>query len=285
MDTLPTERPSLMVPSRDGTPIAVFRSGAIAGAVRPLVLVHGTSADHRTWRVAAPLLAPRFDLWAMDRRGRGDSGDAPNPADWSIERELEDLAAVAEAAAVAAGEPVDVLGHSLGGRIALAATALTPAIRRVIAYESAPGLRWADSADSAAGDLALRLRVHLDAGDLDGLLATFMTEAVGMPAADLAAFRANPIWPLRAAAGPTIVRELEAVRSAPAIGFDALARVTIPVLQLVGSASPPWFRDGAAALNTRLADGRLEVIAGARHAAHHSHAPELVARVSAFLLG
>jgi pimeloyl-ACP methyl ester carboxylesterase len=268
---------SLHVPSRDGTPIAVFRSAA-PSAGRPLVLVHGTSADHRTWRVAAPLLAPRFSLWAMDRRGRGDSGDTADPADWSIERELEDVVAVAEAAAASAGAPADVLGHSLGGRFALGASALTPAIRRVIAYEGAPGV------DRAPEPLLRALRERLDAGDLDGLLTVFMTEAVGMPPDDLAAFRANPIWPLRAAAGPTIVRELEAAGSAPAIGIDALAAVTVPVLQLVGSASPPWFRDGAAALNARLAAGRLEVIDGARHAAHHSHAPELVARVSAFLL-
>ena len=275
MDPLPAARPSLHVPSRDGTRIAVFRSGA----GRPLVLVHGTSADHRTWRVAAPLLAPRFSLWAVDRRGRGDSGDAPDPADWSIDRELEDLACVAEAAAAEAGEPVDVLGHSLGGRFALGAPALTPAICRVVAYEGAP------SADRVPGPLLRALRERLDAGDLDGLLATFMTQAVGMAPEDLAAFRANPIWPLRAAAGPTIVRELEAAGSAPAIGLDALARIRVPVLQLVGSDSPPWFRDGAVALNTRLADGRLEVIEGARHAAHHSHAPEFVARVSDFLLG
>ena len=291
---MPGERLSLLVPSRDGTPIAVFRSGPLAGSGsrRPLVLVHGTSADHRTWRVAAPLLAPRFDLWAMDRRGRGDSGDAgaagnavaavaEAAAAWSIERELEDVAAVAEAAAAAwPGGAVDVLGHSLGGRIALAATALTPAIRRVVAYESAPVLR---EDDDGIADLSARLRGHLDARDLDGLLATFMTKAVGMPAADLAAFRANPIWPLRAAAGATILRELEAARGSPAIGIDALASVTVPVLQLVGSASPAWFRDGATALDARLRDGRLEVIDGARHAAHHSHAPELVARVSAFL--
>lgn len=280
MDALTGERPTLYVPSRDGTPIAVFRSGAPAG--RPLVLVHGTSADHRTWRVAAPRLAPRFELWAMDRRGRGESGDTTDPANWAIERELEDLAAVAEAAAAEAGEPADVLGHSLGGRIALGASLLTHAIGRVVAYEGAPVLR---DADDASADLAARLRAHLDAGDLDGLLATFMTEAVGMPAEDLAAFRANPVWPLRAAAGRTIVRELEAARSASAIDIDALARVQVPVLQLVGSASPPWFRDGAAALNARLAQGSLEVIDGARHAAHHSHAPELVALVSAFLLG
>ena len=67
-----------------------------------------------------------------------------------------------------------------------------------------------------------------------------------MPAADLAAFRADPIWPLRAAAAPTILRELDAAEHDPAAGLDALAAVRVPVLQLVGSRSPGAFRVGAA---------------------------------------
>lgn len=267
--------PDLVVRSADGTPIAVFALGdAGAQGELPILLVHGTSADHRTWRVSGPLLAARRRVLAIDRRGRGDSGDAPA---WTIERELEDIAAVAEALARESGTPVDVVGHSLGGRLALAATHLTPAIRRVVAYESAPGEEGPEVAE-----LVVRLRARLTAGDLDGLLATFMTEAVGMPATDLVAFRADPVWPLRAAAGATIVRELEAAGSAPAIGLDALAAVTVPVLQLVGAASPAWYRHGAAALDARLAYGRLATIEGARHAAHHSHAAEFVAAVEAF---
>ena len=55
------------------------------------------------------------------------------------------------------------------------------------------------------------------------------------------------------------------------------------MLQLVGSLSPASFRVGAEALDRRLADGRLEVIEGARHGAHHSHAAEFIARVEAFV--
>jgi pimeloyl-ACP methyl ester carboxylesterase len=110
-----------------------------------------------------------------------------------------------------------------------------------------------------------------------------MTEAVGMPPADLAAFRADPIWPLRVAAAPTIVRELEAAGRAAEIDLETLARVTVPVLQLVGSETSVPFRDGAVALHARLDRGRLGVIDGARHAAHHSHPDEFIARVDAFL--
>ena len=116
------------------------------------------------------------------------------------------------------------------------------------------------------------------------MLARFMTEAVGMPPAALAAFRADPIWPLRAAAAPTILRELDTAEAAPAVGIDALAARAGPrpaAGRLRGRAA--WFRTGAEALDARLADGRLEIIDGARHGGHHSHAATFIALVEAFL--
>ena len=271
------DHPSRHVRSSDGTPIAVFA----AGSGPALVLVHGTTADHRTWRMLGPMLAARHAIHAVDRRGRGDSGDGAGA--YSIGLELDDLAAVADAIAAETGVPVDVLGHSLGGRIALGASLRTPSIRRVIAYESAPAATRRAPGDR--DELLDALRADLARGDNDALLARFMTDAVGMPAADLAAFRADPIWPLRAAAAPTIVRELDAADAAPEVAMDALAAVRVPVLQVAGSASPASFREAAAALDARLADGRLVVIEGARHAAHHSHPAELLALVEAFLAG
>jgi pimeloyl-ACP methyl ester carboxylesterase len=268
------DAPSRYVTSRDGTSIAVFS----AGAGPALVLVHGTTADHRTWRVVAPGLAGRHTLHAIDRRGRGDSGDGPT---YAIERELEDVAAVTDAIAAGTDAPVDVLGHSLGGRIALGAGRLTANLRRIVAYESMtlppdPGVAPGD-------DLPGRLRMDLARGDLENLLTRFMTEAVGMTPDDLARFRADPVWPLRVAAAPTIVRELDAAEVAPVVSLAALCRVGVPVLQLVGSESPPAFRDGAAALRACLVNGRLTVIEGARHAAHHSHPAAFVKAVEAFL--
>ncbi|MCI0730931.1 MAG: alpha/beta fold hydrolase, partial [Chloroflexi bacterium] len=58
--------------SPDGTPIAYERSGAGA----PLVLVHGTSAAHTRWAPIRPALEAHFTVYAVDRRGRGGSGDA-----------------------------------------------------------------------------------------------------------------------------------------------------------------------------------------------------------------
>jgi pimeloyl-ACP methyl ester carboxylesterase len=268
--------PDRHVRSADGTLIAIFESGTAEPGTRPLVLVHGTTADHLTFRVVGPMLAQRRRLHAMDRRGRGASGDGPA---YAIEREFEEVAAVADAVAAETGGPVDVLGHSFGGRCALGASLLTPAVRRVVCYEGAPAP--VDRPYQPAG-LADRLRTHLARGDREAVLETFMREVVGIDDAGMARFRADPVWPLRVAASPTILRELEAERS-PAASLDALAGVGVPILQVLGTASLPAFHEATSALDARLARGSVVRIEGAAHAAHHTHPDAFVAAVEGFL--
>jgi pimeloyl-ACP methyl ester carboxylesterase len=264
--------PSRSVRSPDGTGIAVFSSGNGP----PVVLVHGASADHTTFRVVGPLLAQRFAVHAIDRRGRGASRDTQP---YAVEREFEDVAAVADAIAPDAGDPVAVIGHSFGGRVGLGGALRTAAIRSVVCYEGAPPAPGAGYQPAGAEE---RVRDRLAAGDRDGALATFLTEIVGMSREDLARYRADPVWPRRAAAAHTIVRELDAEAS-PAASLDALAAVRQPVLQILGGASVPAFRLATEALDARLRDGRVVVIEGAKHAAHHTHPAEFVAAVEAFL--
>lgn len=264
--------PPSTVLSRDGTPIAVFGSGDGPA----LLLVHGTAGDHTTFRVVGPRLEATFAIRAMDRRGRGASGDT---LPYSIEREFEDVAAVAEQVASQAGGPVAVFGHSYGGRCALGAALRTDAIDRVICYEGAP---TPPSQSYHPAGLEARLHDRLEANDPAALLATFMTDVVGMPLADLDAYRADPVWPVRVAAAGTIPRELEAERT-PVASLDALGMVRQPVLQLLGSASLPVFRAATIALDARLADGRIVEIEGARHAAHHTHPEAVIEAIQAFL--
>ena len=269
----PTATPSWSASSADRTSIGVFTSGTGP----PLVLVHGTSADHTTFRVVGPILGDRFTVHAVDRRGRGASGDE---LPYSIEREFEDVVAVASRLAEEAGGPVDVVGHSYGGRCALGAARLTADIRRVVSYEGAPtppGVRYGDAAvlDELRG---------LDAGgDPAAVLSTFMTRVVGMDDAGLAAYRADPVWPLRVAAARTIVRELESESASPGARLDSLGRVGQPVLQVLGGESRPEFGEATRALDGRLVDGRIVVIDGARHAAHHTHPEAFVRAVTSFL--
>lgn len=261
-----------VVHAPDGTRIAVF----VTGNGPPIVLVHGAASDHTTFRVVEPLLATRYAVHAIDRRGRGASGDG---AAYNIEREFDDLAAVVDAVAGHSGRGVDVVGHSFGGRVGLGAALRTDNLRRLVVYEGAPA---PPETPYQADDLVARLRSLADAGRNEELLATFLGEVIGMSGADLAAYRANPVWPARVAAAPTIVREIEAEVSAAA-GLDVLGGVRIPVLQILGGASLPAFRSATEALDARLADGRVAVIEGAKHAAHHTHSDRFAAEIDAFL--
>lgn len=266
-------RPTRLVTSPDGVPIAVFS----AGDGPPLVLVHGAAADHTTFRVVGPRLSERFTIHAIDRRGRGASGDGTT---YALEREFDDLAAVVDTIAAESGQPVDVVGHSFGGRVALGAALRTSNVRRLVIYESAPAAPGRPYAQSGLAEELAALRA---AGRPDELYATFLRRVVGMTDADIAAYRAEPVWPARVAAAPTIVREL-AVEGRDGT-LDALGGVEIPVLQLLGGDSSEPFRAATAAFHARLANGRVVVIDGARHAAHHTHPDRFVAEVVRFLGG
>jgi pimeloyl-ACP methyl ester carboxylesterase len=271
----------------DGVELAVFElnhvdggaaaAGPAAAAARPpLLLVHGATADHTTWRTVGPLLAGSRPVFALDRRGRGASGDA---SAYAIEREYEDLAAVADGLAAESGGLVDLAGHSYGGRCALGASLLSPSIRRVVVYEGAPvppGMSYRPPG------LVEGVRAALAQGRNEEALTTFLAGIVGMSEAELDAYRANPVWPARVAAAHTILREVEAEAS-PAASLDALGQVRVPVLLLLGSASRSPFRIGTDALAARLPHAQVTVIEGAAHAAHHTHAREFVAAVEAFL--
>ncbi len=256
------------VTSRDGTPIAYWRSGA----GQPLLLVHGTTADHRRWDPLLLRLEQHFTVYAMDRRGRGGSGDAP---DYSLLREAEDVAAVVEAI----GGPVFVRGHSFGGRCCLEAALLTNRIDRLILYE--PPIPAA--APSVAADAPDRMQALMAAGAPEAALELFFREVAGLSAEEVAAVRRLPMWAGRVQMVPTIARELSIDRVHP---FEP-ARFTglrLPALLLLGDNSPPYYRRALEQIHAVLPDSRIVVLPGQGHVAMDS-APELfVAEVRRFLL-
>jgi pimeloyl-ACP methyl ester carboxylesterase len=262
------------VASRDGTEIAVWTSGHGP----PLVLVHGAVSDHTRWRPLLPYLEPHATVHAMDRRGRGASGDAPG---YAIGREFEDVAAVVDAAAEAAGSAVDLYGHSFGGLCAFGGAMLTANLGRLVLYEGWP------PADPHTRQLPPGVGGRLDAllaeGDRDAVVETMFREVVLLPEAEIAALRAQPAWPARVAAAPALVRELRAV---PQVPFDPgqAARITVPTLLLTGSDSNDPFATDIATVAAALPDARVGVLEGHQHVADIL-APELFARRLLAFLG
>ena len=257
--------------SRDGTEIGYFSSGDGP----PLVLVHGGLGDHSRWGALLPYLEPHFSVHAMDRRGRGASGDGPT---YAPQREFEDVAAVVDAVAEASGRRVDVYAVSNGATFALGAAPLTTNLRRLALYE--PGIN--DAQDLITPALNDRLDALLAAGDADALVETFFREVLGVGDDDIATMRGQPSWPARVAAAPTLPREL---RNAPDQLFDAAraATVTVPTLLLQGSESPQSLRADVRLVAETVPIARIEVLEGQAHSADFL-APELVAeKLLAFL--
>ncbi len=107
-----------------GVPIAVHRLGGPGGDRPPVVIVHATGFHGRCYTRMAGSLSPQFSVWAVDQRGHGDSGKAPDGRydDWT--RFAEDLIEVIDA--LEPGATWGGVGHSLGGAVVLLAEALRP---------------------------------------------------------------------------------------------------------------------------------------------------------------
>jgi pimeloyl-ACP methyl ester carboxylesterase len=244
------------VTSRDGTQIAYWTSGEGP----PLVVVHGTTADHTRWRPLLPYLEPHATVQALDRRGCGASGDAP---DYDVAREFEDVAAVVDAVAQASGSAVDVLGHSYGGLCAFGGAALTSNLGRLVLYEGWPS----PNPDQLAlpPGVEARLDALLAEGNREAVLETFFREVVRMPEEEFAVYRGLPTWQARIAAAHTITREsrAEQARFDPEQG----AKITVPTLLLAGGDSPEFLRAGIDTVAASLPDARTVVIEGQQHIA------------------
>ena len=98
----------------------------------PLLIVHGLFGSARNWGVIAKRLSDRGMVITVDQRNHGYS---PRTETHSYEDMAEDLAEVIEAH----GGPVDLLGHSMGGKAAMALALSRPElIRRLIVADVAP---------------------------------------------------------------------------------------------------------------------------------------------------
>lgn len=111
------------------TALSVLVRPCADGDRPPVVLVHGTGADATTWDDVGTDLAHRRTTYAVDLRGHGRSGRTER---YSIAAMAADLVALLDVLDVG---PVDVVGHSLGGLVALRAAVARPGLVRRLVLE------------------------------------------------------------------------------------------------------------------------------------------------------
>ena len=252
------------VTSVDGTEIGYWK----AGEGPPLVMVHSSIADHTRWDALLAHLVPSVTVHAMDRRGRGASGDSP---EYAIEREYEDVAAVVDSVAATADSPVAVYAHSYGGLCAFGAATLTANVEKLMLYEGWPPVDPTPFAPDPG--FLEQVETLLEEGARDRATETVLRVAAGMSDEEIEAYRAEPSWDARVDAIHTYPREELAFAETPFDERDARA-IDVPTLLLTGSESPDiWQVETVAAA---LQNARIAVLSGQGHGADVV-APELVA--------
>lgn len=254
--------------SSDGTEIGWQRMGAGP----PLVLVHGSMADHTCWSAVAPLLATAFELVMIDRRGRGLSRARGDRHD--LDSEVADLRAVLEAV----GRPAAICAWSYGAVVALEAVLDGLPCTGLVLYEPPlPG----QTAGQPPGFRQEFARLA-DAGEHETAAVLFLTSVMRLPPPVVEVMRQFPLWPVAVAGVPAARWEATVLDD---YRYDA-ARVrscAVPATVLAGTASPAHLVEASERLARDLPSGHLVRLAGQHHFAHLSDPGRFAAAVGAAL--
>ena len=256
------------------TPDGVEIACEVSGAGTPLVMVHGAGSGRWSFDMVRPHLEDAFEVWSIDRRGRGDSTDG---GEYGIERELYDVGAVLREA----GEDALLFGHSFGALVCAGASAgfgVAGENRppRLALYEGPMG------GVLATEDWIDRFEANLAAGDGDQAMRDFMSDVGGYTDTEIEAMQGTPYWRARVSAAPTVPRELRAELAITTADL-LLEKVAAPTLLLVGERSPGWAKRSTDAYAAVIPNVEVITLVGQGHGAAFG-APELLAsELKAFL--
>ncbi|MGW5663638.1 alpha/beta fold hydrolase [Streptomyces sp. NPDC003758] len=249
--------------SRDGTPIAYERTGEGPA----VVLVSGAMSTGATVAPLAARLSDRFSVIVYDRRGRGASGDT---APYAVDREVEDLAALIEAA----GGEASLYGISSGGALVLRAAASGLPVRHAAVYE-VPFADYGEGGAEERAEYTRNLTEALAAGRRGDAVELFL-RLTGLAEAVIATARQSPMWADMEAIAHTLAYD-DAVMGDGLVPRERLASLTVPALAVAGDASPPWLRRAAEAIARAAPRGTHRTLPGQTHMVD----PEVLAPVLA----
>jgi pimeloyl-ACP methyl ester carboxylesterase len=250
-----TETTTGEVTSKDGTRIVFDRSGEGP----PVVLVGGALSDRRAGASFAEELSPDFTAYAIDRRGRGDSGDTPP---YAVEREVEDLDALIREA----GGRAFLFGVSSGAALVLETAAASGGADKLAVYE--PPYDADESGPRIPEDFVAHLDELREQDRRGDAVEYFMTTGVGLPPDEVAQMRSAPFWPGLEALAHTLPYDGRVVgfdhpdRSLPVERWKA---IDVPVLVMDGGASSDRMRNVVRAVAEALPDAKYRSLPGQTH--------------------
>jgi pimeloyl-ACP methyl ester carboxylesterase len=257
-------------PSLAGIRLHTLAWGQRAG--RLLVLLHGGGANAHWWDHLAPAFAQSFRVVALDFRGHGDS-DHPDAIEaGAFARDLEALLDH-----LGASDAV-LMGHSMGGHIALDHAATNAGVRALVAIEIVRGVPSRDRRTLRLALAARRTyRTREDAlaryrflppapNASEALHASIAGHSVRQEPDGRFGFKFDPRW-----------------FTLPSTQPPPLAGVRCPTLIVRGAQSPLLSAEGAAAFAAEIPTARIALIEGAGHNVHIEQPEAFLAAVIPFL--
>jgi len=245
------------VTSKDGTQIGYTKIGSGPA----IILVDGALCS-RAMGPSTPIaeqLKDSFTVYTYDRRGRGESGDTKP---YATARELEDLAALIEAA----GGSVALFAISSGVILSLEAANALPGVTGMVLYEAPI---FTDSTRKPVpSDYARHMDQLVATGNNAGAVRYFMDKGIGVPWYVLLMMQVFGIFRKMAPVGPTLpydtafVAPLWTYKPIPA---NRWPNVTMPVLTMGGSKSDTWMQNAQKAIAANLPNAQHKILAGQNH--------------------
>jgi pimeloyl-ACP methyl ester carboxylesterase len=258
----------IAVSSSDGVEIV----GSARGEGPGLAFVYGAMMEQVGWERLVPHLQPGRTSYTYDRRGRGESGDAPGS---TVDREVDDLIAFVETIP----RPRDLFGHSSGALLALRAVERGLRVRRLVLYE--PPLASMRQ-PTLRSDLPGELDSLIARGERDAALDLFFREGMDQLAEAVQRLRDGPRWQDQLRYVQTGAYDVR-ITGSYMLRPERLAEIEVPVLFLYGSESPGWMRQGVERFAQAVPNSRLEVLRGQGHNAQFTAPEVLAAAMNAFL--
>jgi pimeloyl-ACP methyl ester carboxylesterase len=240
------------VQSKDGTTLAydVYGSGPA------LIYITGASCFRSFMPIVqdAKAFAKEFTVYNYDRRGRGDSTDTQP---YAIEREVEDIEALIDAA----GGKASLYGHSSGAVLALeAALRFGDKIDKVVMYDASYVHDEAEK--SEYNHLSQQVHKLLQDGKNAQAMTTFL-KAIGMPTVFVYLMRLMPGWKTMTALAPTLAYDIALTRDLPPV--DRASAVTVPVQVMAGEKSPTGIHHVASQLTQAIPGATFIQLTGQDH--------------------
>jgi pimeloyl-ACP methyl ester carboxylesterase len=214
-----------------------------SGHGAPIVFIHGLGSSGATWDRCRELLAPRYEVIAIDLLGHGRSPVPDDPTAYSRDGALADLDELLSS--LRPEQPPAVLvGHSLGGYLALAHAATRPGIARgIVVLNTGPGFR--DPAKREEWNARSRRNAH----------------RFGVPA-----------------------QATELNIQLDSVVMDRLAEIETPTLVLAGDQDRAEFTSAGQYLERKMPHAHLVSIAGGEHSMHESsHATDVADQIDQFV--